>query len=73
MATSLHQGDDTRTIATVKGVAKLDGGGVLAVSKHGIAEFYVNDTYIGTVENHDALSANVGLLFYDRGTFAAPV
>ncbi|MEO8531648.1 MAG: DUF4344 domain-containing metallopeptidase, partial [Deltaproteobacteria bacterium] len=65
------QGDKRQNIATVPGVAKLDGGDVLAVVEApGIAEFYINDTFIGTVENNDALGADMGLLLYDRGTFA---
>jgi len=64
------QGEQRQQIGNARGIAKLDGSDILAVVEApGIAEFYVNDTYIGTVENNPALNSKMGLLFYDRATF----
>jgi hypothetical protein len=58
-------------IAQKAGVAKLDGSDVITMQETpGKAAFYVNGTFIGEVTNHPALDASLGLMFYDRGTFA---
>ncbi|WP_240231436.1 DUF4344 domain-containing metallopeptidase [Devosia lacusdianchii] len=63
-------GGDYQSIASVDGVARMDGSDIITmVDVPGAARFFVNDTQIGDVTYASALGGEIGIMAYERGTF----